>query len=617
MVKADNTPALPAWQRKAKAASSGYQDWSQFNRSHQSRVDPKAIKMVKSPSGSGSDVSSTSTTVEPISIAGSNEQLGQRQDRVLAGQSDSTASTSSSTGTSLIYEAPVHAQVPMQHTPSRLSLSRSSDTAPSPPSSLSANLSRDSELQARRTPRRSMSAWSRFLTPPSASVSPASPTSLDTAGEIAAIRKARRRSSGQLLGNSPSLSPSPFASLIGSYENSLLSGRMSTLPSKPLPFLAEIGVIGHGSKVPKSLRCPPHLNLEFGASYYDTGSGVGTPYVGTVDLEHHYTQQLAESANNAVFLDDEETSGEVDRQRFPGYRIPTQGQIQIIIKNANNTAVKVFLVPYDLSDMPAGSKTFIRQKSYTVANEQPQDSPRTSDPLRYAVHLQFASPPLERSRQRSESIEDLEGDVQPPVRKAARIYLHKHIRIVFASRALDDSIEKLRTVYDGPASATINKTDGSSPSLKYSTYSGPCDEWQTLRRAVRERRPSIAELSVRDSPLISNPYVADDATSDPNGVRAAEALVPPPSFTDLLNTPPSPQTATSTMLDLSPNRASRKSPLSFSYSPSAAASPRTEAGLTFERRPTSPTPLSPRGIAAESALTISRPGSRSGPNALR
>ena len=37
-----------------------------------------------------------------------------------------------------------------------------------------------------------------------------------------------------------------------------------------------------------------------------------------------------------------------------------------MIKNPNKTAVKLFLVPYDLSDMEAGQKTFIRQRSYSA-----------------------------------------------------------------------------------------------------------------------------------------------------------------------------------------------------------------------------------------------------------
>jgi len=49
-----------------------------------------------------------------------------------------------------------------------------------------------------------------------------------------------------------------------------------------------------------------------------------------------------------------------------GYRIPQQGQLQVIIKNPHKTAVKLFLIPYDLPDMQPGHKTFIRQRSYSA-----------------------------------------------------------------------------------------------------------------------------------------------------------------------------------------------------------------------------------------------------------
>lgn len=44
--------------------------------------------------------------------------------------------------------------------------------------------------------------------------------------------------------------------LVGSYENSLMTGRMSAQPSAPLPFVASVGVLGAAS-CPAKLRCPP------------------------------------------------------------------------------------------------------------------------------------------------------------------------------------------------------------------------------------------------------------------------------------------------------------------------------------------------------------------------
>ncbi len=62
-------------------------------------------------------------------------------------------------------------------------------------------------------------------------------------------------------------SPLHHASMVGSYEESILRGRMSTTPSKPLDFVAQIGVLGLGKCKP-SLRCPAHVTLPFPAVFY-------------------------------------------------------------------------------------------------------------------------------------------------------------------------------------------------------------------------------------------------------------------------------------------------------------------------------------------------------------
>jgi hypothetical protein len=188
-----------------------------------------------------------------------------------------------------------------------------------------------------------------------------------------------------------------FGSLVGSYEESILNGRMSTLPSKPITFHAQIGVLAHGP-CKQSLRCPPHATLVFPSFFYELeDSDLPTPYVGTIDLEGGLTG---------------------DRfKRKPGhYRLPAKGQLQIVIKNPNKTAVKLFLIPYDLGDMPAGTKTFLRQKSFGLSG----DGKAT---LRYAIHVQVCCS------------------------EKNHVYLFKHIRVVFANRATN---EKLRVVCEDP-----------------------------------------------------------------------------------------------------------------------------------------------------------------------
>lgn len=174
------------------------------------------------------------------------------------------------------------------------------------------------------------------------------------------------------------------------------------MPSKPITFIAQIGVLGHGN-CKKSLRCPPHANLSFPAHFYELSDDeLSTPYVGNVDLESGLT-------------------GDRYKKWPGGYRLPPKGQLQIVIKNPNKTAVKFFLLPYDFSDMPPNTKTFVRQKSYSA----PDASGQSKSALRYAIHVQVCCT------------------------AKRRIYMYKSVRVVFAMRVPDGS-EKLKVVVEGP-----------------------------------------------------------------------------------------------------------------------------------------------------------------------
>ncbi|PNY23128.1 Uncharacterized protein TCAP_06933 [Tolypocladium capitatum] len=256
------------------------------------------------------------------------------------------------------------------------------------------------------------------------------------------------------------VSPIQHASMVGSYEESILRGRMSTTPSKPFDFLAQIGVLGKG-RCKSSLRCPAHVTLPFPAVYYSYGSTPHgrslsddgpSPYVGQVDLENGLPNLEEESrakrkaqsrcsdrkpADSDLDMAGSDADLERPRQRPkrrsgspkapPGgnYRIPETGQIQIIIKNQNKTAVKLFLVPYDLTGMEPGTKTFIRQRSYSAGSiidhvPKPGETDSMSRPmLRYLVHLHICCP------------------------SRGRFYLYRSIRVVFANR-VPDGKEKLR-----------------------------------------------------------------------------------------------------------------------------------------------------------------------------
>ncbi|KAL5002514.1 hypothetical protein BDV10DRAFT_191332 [Aspergillus recurvatus] len=273
------------------------------------------------------------------------------------------------------------------------------------------------------------------------------------------------------------------APMVGSYEESILRGRMSTCPSKPLDFTAQIGVLGKG-KSKASLKCPPHVTVRFPAVFYSyPTSGNGrtisddspSPYVGMIDLENSLPKDTschsrrrrrhqdsvekpnvhnAEDSMQTKHNDQEAIRRREKRHRrtespkAPAggcYRIPQQGQLQVMIKNPNKTAVKLFLVPYDLSDMEPGTKTFIRQRSYSAGpildmplsarsnygTDRPEasltnsDDPNEKPVLRYLIHLNICCP------------------------SRGRYYLHSSIRVVFANR-VPDGKEKLRNEIQYP-----------------------------------------------------------------------------------------------------------------------------------------------------------------------
>ena len=81
-----------------------------------------------------------------------------------------------------------------------------------------------------------------------------------------------------------------------------------TTPSKPLDFLAQIGVLGLG-KCKSSLRCPASLTIPFPAVFYSyetTSHGRAgksedgpSPYVGQIDLENTLPQPKRSSRQQA------------------------------------------------------------------------------------------------------------------------------------------------------------------------------------------------------------------------------------------------------------------------------------------------------------------------------
>ncbi|ROW15123.1 hypothetical protein VPNG_02934 [Cytospora leucostoma] len=235
-------------------------------------------------------------------------------------------------------------------------------------------------------------------------------------------------------GESPAWNPKRHVQTVERQEMLSVYGRAWRLNGQDQHFTA-IGVLGLGN-CKSSLRCPAHVTLPFPAvfySYASTSHGRSSnddgpsPYVGQIDLENGLpnlediaaarrksrhgaasTRQPQRDGDGDVDMPDLDLKGELfdvnvrkaakQKRRShspkapPGgsYRIPEKGQIQIIIKNQNKTAVKLFLVPYDLAGMEPGTKTFIRQRIYTAGGPIIENVPGTGND-KPALRVVFAN----------------------------------------------------------------------------------------------------------------------------------------------------------------------------------------------------------------------------------
>lgn len=363
------------------------------------------------------------------------------------------------------------------------------------------------------------------------------------------------------------LSPRQRASMVGSFEESILRGRMSTPPSKPLDFVAQIGVVGKGN-CPSSLKCPAHVTVQFPAVFYNYPSANQSrsisddnpsPYVGTIDLEHNLKPVKApvrRSPRTNTNFDAEALAAEItspenthigralaregknkpssaSKTKVPHggvYRVPQAGQLQIIIKNPNKTAVKLFLVPYDLDGMLPGTKTFVRQRSFSsgpilessLSDKQTAvtvvEAANGKDILRYLVHIKFCCT------------------------SKGFYYLYDNIRVVFANRVPDDK-EKLRKEVQLPEprfSAYIPPVESSpNPSLSetMSSQSTGTVAENSKSPDVLEIHPSFPgkqrHLDFHPSEALKSrqsSQAAEDIQSEESSSEVERAVSPVPGF---------------------------------------------------------------------------------------
>ncbi|XP_066557464.1 atos homolog protein A isoform X1 [Amia ocellicauda] len=201
---------------------------------------------------------------------------------------------------------------------------------------------------------------------------------------------------------STSAPPVTSLSLLGNFEESVLNYRLEPLGTVE-GFAAEVGASG--------MFCPSHMTLPVEVSFYSVSDdNAPSPYMGVINLE-----SLGKR----------------------GYRVPPSGTIQVTLFNPNKTVVKMFVVIYDLREMPANHQTFLRQRTFSVPgkreiNGHGKKTPSSSEErtLRYLIHLRFQSS------------------------KSGKIYLHRDIRLLFSRKSMEvdsGAAYELKSYTEAPA----------------------------------------------------------------------------------------------------------------------------------------------------------------------